>query len=85
MLCDVGFMIVVPIAIMVYSKKQRSNLVVFYFYVQFFMALYAIYVRWCNHTDSRPMLDSRDFKYQDTDSLRWVSYIMTSIVQVYQI
>lgn len=78
-------MVIVPVSVVIYSKKQRSNLVICYLYLQFSMALYAFYVRWCNHSDSRLKADLRDSKYQDTDTLRWASLLMTAVTEVYQI
>lgn len=82
---DLSFMIVVPMAVIVYSKKQRSSLILCYLYVQLMMALYSFYVRWRNHTENRSKVDTRTLFYEDTDTMRWVSVCMTLVGQVYLI
>lgn len=50
------------------------------------MALYAIYVRWRNHTESKAnKVDTRTFFYETTDSLRYLSVGMTILTQAYLI
>lgn len=74
---DLSFMIVIPLALIVYGKKQRSSLILCYLYVQLMMALYSFYVRWRNHTENRIRVDTRVLFYEDTDSLRYLSVGMT--------
>lgn len=86
LIVDMSFTIVLPLAVVVYSKKQRSSLVICYLYVELMMALYAIYVRWRNHTESKAnKVDTRTLFYENTDSLRYFSVGMTIVTQAYLI
>ncbi len=45
---DIGFTIGVPVALVVYSRKQKSTLILLYLYVQLMMGLYCFYIRFVN-------------------------------------
>ena len=49
------------------------------------MALYAFYVRWRNHTENRSKVDTRVLYYEDTDTIRQISFCFTLIGQIYLI
>lgn len=79
-LVDMFFMLILPLAVIVYSKQFKSVLVLYQFYVQLAMALYSLYVRWRNHSENKVLnykVDTRTVYYEDTDTLRWVSVVGT--------
>lgn len=49
------------------------------------MALYAVYVRWRNHTENRAKVDTRTLFYENTDILRYLSVGETILMQAYLI
>jgi hypothetical protein len=49
------------------------------------MALYAFYVRWLNHSENRSKVDPRVLYYEDTDTIRQISFYFTFVSQIYLI
>jgi len=83
---DLCYMVVLPFAVVIYSKRHTSGIVMFYLYCQLLMALYSFYVRWRNQSELKiNNVDSRAQFYESTDNLRCFSVGSTLVIQVYLI
>ena len=84
-LYDVFFMIVVPLAIVVYSKRSKSQVIILYLYSELTMTLYSLYLRWHNNWENLTGSLIASSEYRSTDSVRIYSSLLTVSTIVYLI
>jgi hypothetical protein len=70
---DLAFTIGVPITLIVYSRKQKSAMILIYLYIELMMGLYCFYTRFRSQIETRSSTKQPD----DTDFIRQVSLTLT--------